>query len=119
MLAILLVFVSHTEWRDDALCIYFAHMKNDQEGERLRDPRHIYANPLMPEICPILSLAIYMLCVPVALGTAALFPGSNQYDRYSKCLKRAVSGTDADRQETLSRGISPDEIGTHSLFCFG
>jgi hypothetical protein len=31
-------------------------MKNDQSGERPRDPRHIYANPLMPEVCPILSL---------------------------------------------------------------
>ena len=47
---------SHMEWKDDSLCVYFAHMKNDQNGERPRDPRHIYANPLCPEICPILSL---------------------------------------------------------------
>ncbi|KAG6952832.1 hypothetical protein JG688_00013103 [Phytophthora aleatoria] len=47
---------SHLEWRDDALCVYFAHMKNDQRGARPRDPRHVYANPLSPEICPILAL---------------------------------------------------------------
>lgn len=47
---------SHMTWREDALGVYFSHMKNDQSGERPRDPRHIYANPLMPEICPITSL---------------------------------------------------------------
>jgi hypothetical protein len=33
---------SHLEWRNDALEIYFAHMKNDQFGERPRDPRHVH-----------------------------------------------------------------------------
>ncbi|ETP07725.1 hypothetical protein F441_16112 [Phytophthora nicotianae CJ01A1] len=27
----------HLEWREDALCVYFAHMKNDQRGSRPRD----------------------------------------------------------------------------------
>ena len=35
---------SHLEWREDSLCVYFAHMKNDQCGERKRDPLHVYAN---------------------------------------------------------------------------
>lgn len=39
---------SHMEWRGDALQIYFAHMGNDQGGDRPRDPRHVYANPLQP-----------------------------------------------------------------------
>eukprot|EP00644_Phytophthora_capsici_P007419 jgi/Phyca11/111881/e_gw1.21.330.1 len=46
----------HLEWREDALCVYFAHMKNDQRGCRPRDPRHVYSNPTSPEICPILAL---------------------------------------------------------------
>lgn len=50
------ICLNHIEWREDALCIFFAHMKNDQTGERPRDPRHLYANPLQPEICPVLSL---------------------------------------------------------------
>lgn len=33
--------------------------ENDQEGERLRDARYIYPNPYVPDICPVLSLAIY------------------------------------------------------------
>ena len=50
------VCYDHMEWTEDALAIYFAHMKNDQCGERPRDPRHVYANPLMPEVCPVLCL---------------------------------------------------------------
>lgn len=53
---------SHMEWKNDALRIYFSQMKNDQFGERPRDPRHIYANPFMPEICPILSLGTFKRC---------------------------------------------------------
>jgi hypothetical protein len=37
--------------------VFFAHMKNDQV-ENDRDPRHAYANPTMPEICPIAALGI-------------------------------------------------------------
>jgi hypothetical protein len=33
-------------------------------GERKRDPRHIYANPKCPQICSILSLGIYLICLP-------------------------------------------------------
>lgn len=46
----------HLEWKDDARCVYFVHMKNDQRGTRPRDPRHVYANPLAPELCPLLAL---------------------------------------------------------------
>ncbi|OWZ00907.1 hypothetical protein PHMEG_00027803 [Phytophthora megakarya] len=46
----------HLVWRDDALCIYFAHMTNDLRGTRPRDPRHVYANPISPEIGLILAL---------------------------------------------------------------
>ena len=35
------IHLHHMEWAEDSLRIYFAHMKNDQTGERKRDPRHI------------------------------------------------------------------------------
>ncbi|KAJ0396165.1 hypothetical protein ATCC90586_012238 [Pythium insidiosum] len=50
---------SHISWRGDAMCVFFAHMKNDQIGTRPSDPRYIYANPLRPAICPNLALAVY------------------------------------------------------------
>eukprot|EP00834_Sanchytrium_tribonematis_P007043 NODE_584_length_5696_cov_0.763623.p4 type:complete len:110 gc:universal NODE_584_length_5696_cov_0.763623:5326-5655(+) len=55
------VCLGHMAWQNDALCIYFAHMKNDQTANRSRDPHHIYANSIKPEICPILELAIYLI----------------------------------------------------------
>ena len=36
------IHVHHMEWAQDALRVYFCHQKNDQSGEKKRDPRHIY-----------------------------------------------------------------------------
>ncbi|KAJ0399556.1 hypothetical protein ATCC90586_002932 [Pythium insidiosum] len=77
---------SQMEWRGDALRVYFAYMKNDQMGERPRDPRHIYANPLRPAVCPILALGIYWAAFPFDKTSSQLFPGSAQYDRFRKQL---------------------------------
>ena len=54
------IHLHHMEWREDSLRVYFAHMKNNQTGERKRDPRHIYSNPYVPVVCPILALSIYL-----------------------------------------------------------
>ncbi|OWY99927.1 hypothetical protein PHMEG_00028988 [Phytophthora megakarya] len=68
----------HLECDDDALAIWLKHMKNVQEGERQRDPRHVYAKPKEPDICPILAWAIYF----------AVF--GNPYDRYSNVLQKVL-----------------------------
>jgi hypothetical protein len=104
---------SHLEWAEDALGIYFAHMKNDQEGDRPRDARHIYANPLQPEVCAILSLAIYLLCFRCEEKDIKLFPGSNQYDRYHKALK-AVYEDESFVPYLTSQSLTPEMLGTHS-----
>ena len=36
------------------MVITYARQKNDQEGKNTAFPRHVYANPTQPEICPIL-----------------------------------------------------------------
>lgn len=108
------VCFSHMEWKDDALGVYFAHMKNDQFGERPRDPRHIYANPLIPQICPILALGMYWLSVPIKEDQRALFTGGNQYDRFRKALLHVLQ-TETGSTHLESRGMSADDLGTHSL----
>ena len=104
----------HMGWRNDALGIIFAHMKNDQSGERKRDPRHIYANPIIPEICPILSLGIYWLCTPFESKPNKLFPGREQTERFRSLLSRIL---ESEEFQTYLRnhGIDPDELGTHSI----
>ena len=77
------------DWQNDCLCIFFAHMKNNQVINRKRDPRHIYPNPINPTVCPILSLAIYYIVFNIT-GTkdSTLFPGTNQYKRSSKYFEK-------------------------------
>lgn len=107
------IHMSHLTWREDALAIYFSQMKNDQYGERPRDPRHIYANPLMPAICPILSLGIYLFCFPPGSEDTKLFPGGSQYNRFSKLFAELLSNDAAD--ELRSRGMCQADIECHSL----
>eukprot|EP00924_Labyrinthula_sp_SR-Ha-C_P014656 snap_masked-scaffold_74-processed-gene-0.44-mRNA-1 protein AED:0.01 eAED:0.01 QI:0/-1/0/1/-1/1/1/0/718 len=103
----------HLTWKEDALCIIFCHQKNDQAGEKARDPRHVYANPLQPEICPVLSLGMYWSIFGFGDGTS-LFGGNNQYDRFRKGQKRIFS-LDEVENELRRRGLTPEEFGTHSL----
>jgi hypothetical protein len=105
---------NHMDWQGDALCIYFSHMKNDQTADRPRDPRHIYANPLVPEICPILSIALYWLCFDFDENNNKLFPGKDQYDRFRKILKRSTNLNEI-ATELEYRGMRDADIGTHSF----
>ena len=58
------ICISHMEWQGDALCIYFSQMKNDQMGERPRDPCHIYMLTLCVQrfvvFFPLVSFGLVM-----------------------------------------------------------
>ncbi|ETI55516.1 hypothetical protein F443_01795, partial [Phytophthora nicotianae P1569] len=106
------IHAGHLSWEGDALAVRFGHMKNDQDGTRPRDARHVYVNPFHPEICPILSLGIY--AAVCGLDDSKLFPGGNQYDQFSKILKRLLT------EPTLSNlldteGLSPADTGTQFI----
>ncbi|OWZ05521.1 hypothetical protein PHMEG_00022381 [Phytophthora megakarya] len=58
---------AHLAWREDSTTIYFAHMKNDQDGSPPRDPRNVYANPIMPEICQVWGFGIYFAVLGLSL----------------------------------------------------
>ena len=49
------------QWIQDALQIFFAHIKNDQTVDQPRDPRHVYSNPYNPYIDPIVTLISYLI----------------------------------------------------------
>ena len=108
------VQLNHMEYREDAMCIYFAHSKNDQHGERHRVARHIYPNSVRPEICPLLALGVYWLVSPILINQSRLFPGSLQDGRFRKVLKRICQVPDV--AVWLQRqGIISSELGTHSI----
>ena len=60
--------------------------------------KHVYANPLSPATCPILSLAMYLatieICTAAADGKTAvhLFPGKEQGSRISSKLAKLLKG---------------------------
>jgi len=100
---------SHMQWDEDCLLIFFAHEKTDQTESKPGDPRHIYANPFQPAICPILSLGIYFLVCDITVSeTQKVFDGQNQYCRFHKSLKAMLS------DENLL-GHSVGTFGTHSI----
>ena len=53
------ICLCHMEWADDALRIYFANSKTDQQGAQSKFPRHVYSNPIDWVICPIFALGMY------------------------------------------------------------
>ena len=108
------VCFAHMEWRDDALCIYFNQTKSDQEGEKPKNPRHVYANPITPAVCPILSIALYMLCFPIlSRNQRKLFPGVEQYDHYRKAFQKLLQFNEVEA-ELVRSGVKADDLGTHS-----
>lgn len=101
----------HVHWTEDSLSVYFPQMKNDQEGDRPKDARHVYANPILPEICPILALGLYFLVFGFDAAGLSLFSGTSQYNRYLKQLHRLLT---AQADELNSKGLEPSDLGTHS-----
>ena len=71
----------------DSLVIYFAHQKNDHTQSMSDFGRHIYANPFNPEICPILSLGLYIVERGIFYSDLQqIFPGNKQGDRFNRIL---------------------------------
>lgn len=100
----------HISWVNDSLSIMFCVTKTNQAGRNMH-PRHVYANPLMPHICPILALGVYLMTHSFGEDNA-LFPGQKQYSRFSKLLDALVKCAPKSRSlESESFRI----YGTHSF----
>ncbi|ETN15675.1 hypothetical protein PPTG_06902 [Phytophthora nicotianae INRA-310] len=105
------IHAGHLSWEGDALAVRFGHMKNDQDGTRPRDARHVYVNSFNPEICPILSLGIY--AAVCGLDDSKLFPGGNQ-DLQRMCLL-ALTAVHPPQQYALEQG-GPFRVSKTSTF---
>lgn len=110
---------NHMSWTNDSLVIELAGAKNDQAGEK-QTPKHVYANIFMPEICPILSLALHIFSISYresGSDNTKLFVG-NAYDIFGGWLFEALS-------TITSLGFAVRDFGTHSFrkgvatFCTG
>ncbi|OWZ03583.1 hypothetical protein PHMEG_00024660 [Phytophthora megakarya] len=88
-------------------------MKNDQSGDRPRDPRHVYANPLQPTICPILALAIYWTTFTFDADANRLFPG---YVVAAESKRRGVIPRDLGTRKIASQGMCLASLVYHTPF---
>jgi hypothetical protein len=105
---------SHLQWKDDSLLLYFRKQKNDQDGSRSKHPRHIYANPVRPEACPILALGMWLLLYPPSDGQVLLFQGGSQAARFNEVFRKVLL-SDEVKAELMRRGFKPDDFGSHSI----
>ena len=55
-----MLMYEHISWQDDSLTVRMFVKKHDQEGKDCK-PKHVFANPVKPSICPVLALAVYIL----------------------------------------------------------
>lgn len=99
---------NHMYWANDCLVVDFSLHKGDQAGERIT-PKHVFANPYHPEVCPILALALHVFCMAFRAENEdknKLFTGT-PYDIFSKWLPTALGTID-------NLGYSIGDFGTHS-----
>jgi hypothetical protein len=109
------IHLNHMEWRGDALVIRFCNSKKDQTGDHMQYPRHIYPNPIMPEICPILALGMFWLVYPFSPNepTRQFFTGNDQYSRYTQSMS-AIKRNPIVLAHLESHGLDPTLLGSHS-----
>jgi hypothetical protein len=101
---------------DDSLGVIFAQMKNDQEGERKKHVRHVYANPEVPELCPILALAIYLMLSGFASGSPFVFGSeATAYNRFTTGFQRVLKENPSVLDFLDANGFSFDDFGAHSF----
>jgi hypothetical protein len=94
------IMMEHVGWEEDALLITTPKHKGDQEGVKCF-ARHLYANPLSPELCPVLALAVLTFARalrhdPSSQGDVAapnfrVFDGPNSTARFSDTLQRCIT----------------------------
>jgi hypothetical protein len=105
----------HITWKQDAMCIVFPKHKGDQEAKRSY-PKHVYANPSNPEICPVLSLALYIWTMGPRANTTnrLVFSGKarDTEENFGKWLDQACESM---KEALAALNLEIDEVGTHSF----
>ena len=111
------VLFRHISWENDSMVVVFPSHKGDQEGKSAL-PKHVFANPENPEMCPILALAIFVFTIGhrrsgsrTGLFTTDNDEGSVE-SRFTKFLRSLM---DDNEQALLDFGMEVKELGTHSF----
>ena len=113
------IMLPHIFWREDCLVVHIKTTKSDKSGASYGKEKHVYANPLMPMICPMLSMGVMLLCRHRSDGKAdcgkndnALFTGDS-VDRFGTVLRKVLHDQ-VLVPETVDLGAVKADLGTHS-----
>jgi hypothetical protein len=118
--------LDHISWKEDSLTIVIPQSKSDQEGDRVCH-RHIYANPLDPSICPVLSLALLIFSKSfhhaemekkeeehIQMESWPLFLGTKQEHRMSYIMARVLKKIGISQADLALLNNDPSFLGLHS-----
>jgi integrase len=107
------LMLEHFDWKDDCLLVQEQGHKADKKG-KTKYWKHIYANPLEPDLCPVLALAVYLFCSAYRPSAAKhrIFDGKNDNTRFGKNLHSFIAKLSAEDRNILNGLI--DNIGSHS-----
>lgn len=108
------LLASHIRVDNDALCVKFEVTKCDQTAEK-SPTIFIFANPLKPEICPVLALALHWMVFPCGIdgNRVTVFDCGTSATRFYEVLK-SVCG-EADSVAIMeNHSLDKSGIGTHS-----
>jgi hypothetical protein len=99
-------------WSGDCLTILYEKSKTNQEGEN-RVPRHVYANPDDPVICPILALGIKIFSEESSNSVSfEVFPAETADSSFANWFKKVLSVLSEDELNLID--IPIDRISSHS-----
>ena len=105
-------------WTGDSFGVSVKRAKTNQDGSQRwqTDIKHIYANPFMPEICPILALAMYFVVyssIGIKPGDQCFFRGKKTQTTFNDEVQKALSDPEFQRHLN-SRGIPWKNVGAYS-----
>jgi len=104
----------HITWNRDSLVVHIPRHKGDTEAAHSY-PKHVYANPYNPLICPVLALALHIACTSYRTeeSQSGVFAGGSIDSKFSKWLLAVLEQlTDL---ELIQLGVPVEDVGTHSV----
>lgn len=76
-------------------------------------PKHVFANPTNPLVCPVLSLAVYIFCLGPHGQRTVLFGSGDPEARFSKWLHLICKEYEHFLRD--EHGVKIGDLGTHSI----
>lgn len=86
----------HIRWDNDHLIVVIPKHKGDRSGKKLPTEKAVYANPIHPEICPLLVLGIILLSRQSNGKVESILLGAKSEENINNWLKKTLSPDDSD-----------------------